>query len=89
MEVDAAQVVRSSQISLHHFLLDGKPKNQHGGVAFLQVSAPFAGTRQIIVQSCQLSLRKLGQYTVLCIYGHLWQVSSCMREPVCLALIRH
>lgn len=56
---------------------------------FLQVPAlPFADTRHIIVQSCWLSLGKLGQYTVLCMYGHLWQVFSCVHEPVCLALIR-
>jgi len=56
VEADAAQVVKSSQISLHHCLLDGKPKAQHEGVAFLQISAlPFADTRQ--VYSAELSAK--------------------------------
>lgn len=38
VEVDAAQVEESSQISFYRCLLDGGPKNQHEGVAF------FAGS---------------------------------------------
>lgn len=51
VKVDAARVAKSSQISLYHCLLDGKPREHHEGAAFLQVPALlFADSRQVIVQ---------------------------------------
>lgn len=66
-----------------------KPKNLNDGVAIFQAPAlPFAESRQMIVQSCRLTLGKPGEYTFPCTYGLLRQVFSGMDDPVYLALIR-
>lgn len=72
VEFDVSQVVKSSEISLHPCLLDGRPNNQQEGIAFSRVPAQaFVDTKQMMVWSCWLSLGKLGEYPAFCMCGYL------------------